>query len=98
MATQKSALHHGIHTFNPAFIESEPLNLNELLNLIMLANEFGYTVKAAHDMKTLSNPILAEIYSVWFAIENELLIFAHNIPMLIEFVQMKYSGSPVNDH
>ena len=85
-------------TLKPEFLDSEPLSLNELLNLIMLANEFGYSVKAAHDPKSGDNPVLAEIYSVWFAIENELLIFAHNIPWLTSFARMKYSGSSVNGH
>lgn len=99
MAAQLKPTHHDdVHTFNPGLLESEPLKLYELLNLIMLANEFGYTVKSAHDLKSGNNPILADIYSVWFAIENELLIFAHNIPRLIEFSRMKYSGFSLNGH
>ena len=78
-------------TLNPDSLESEPLELNQLLNLILLAHESGYTVRAAHDMKLLQNPILADIYTVWFAIENELHVYAHNIPKLVEFTRLKHS-------
>ena len=99
MATQhKTIQEHNIVRLNPTLLESEPLKLDELLNLIMLANQFGYTVKSAHDMKSGDNPILAEIYSVWFAIENELLVFAHNVPWLMEFTRMKYPQASMIGH
>ena len=96
MATQhKTTPHHNIVRLNPP---SEPLKLDELLNLIMLANEFGYTVKSAHDMKSGDNPVLAEIYSIWYAIENELLIFAHNVPWLMRFTRMKNPVNSISGH
>jgi hypothetical protein len=99
MATQhKTNLHNNIYTINPQSLGSDPLRLDELLNLIALANEFGYTVKSAHDKKSGDNPVLAEIYSIWFAIENELLIFAHNVPWLIGLSSMKYAGHSMQGH
>ncbi len=99
MASQyKSNLHDNIYTINPQLLKSDPLRLDELLKLIALANEFGYTVKAAHDKKAGDNPILAEIYSVWYAIENELLIFAHNVPWLSGLTSMKYAGHSNHGH
>jgi len=62
----------------------------------MLANEFGYSVKSAHNMKSGNNAILSEIYSVWFAIENDLPVFAHNIPTLIRFTSRKCSAGSLN--
>ena len=85
----KTNLNHGIHAFNPELLDSEPLTVNDLLKLLGLANEFGYSVKSAHDFESSDQPILAEIYSVWFAIEQELLIFAHNIPRLIQLTRIK---------
>ena len=89
---QKPTYNNDNFTLNPDALESEPLKLDQLLNLILLAHESGYTVKAAHDMKLLQNPILAEIYTVWFAIENELHVFSNNIPKLMEFTRMKHSS------
>lgn len=92
MTTQQNQiLQQSAHTPDSEPLTSEPLQLNELLNLIMLANESGYSVKSAHNMKHGYNAILAEVYSVWFAIENELAIFPHNIPWLIEFMGQDYS-------
>jgi len=99
MATQiKTTAHHNILSFTPPLLKSEPLKLDELLSLIMLANEFGYTVKSAHDMKSGDNPVLAEIYSIWYAIENELLIFAHNVPWLMRFTRMKNPVNSISGH
>jgi len=99
MATQLSPIpNENYHTNNPQPLESEPLKLNELFELIGLANTFGYTVKSAHDKASGDNPILAEVYSVWFAIENELLIFAHNVPWLMGLTSMKYAGHSMNGH
>ena len=97
MASQhKTTQHNNIVKLTSPQLESEPLKLDELLNLIMLANEFGYTVKSARDMKSGDNPILAEIYSIWFGIENELSIFAHNVPWLMQFTRMKYPKISLN--
>lgn len=99
MTTQhKATQHHNIFSLTSPLLESDPLKLDELLDLIMLANEFGYTVKSAHDMKSGDNPILTEIYSVWYAIENELLVFAHNIPWLMELASMKYPRASMIGH
>jgi hypothetical protein len=99
MAAQlKTSLHHHTFAFSPELLDSDPLKLDELLKLIMLANEFGYSVKSAHDPKSGDNPVLAEIYSVWFAIEHELLIFAHNVPWLISFARMKFSDDSMSGH
>jgi len=99
MASQhKTNPHDNIYTIKPQLLTSEPLRLDELLDLIALANEFGYTVKSAHDKKAGDNPVLAEIYSVWFAIENELLIFAHNVPWLTGLTSMKHAGLSMSDH
>ena len=99
MAAQlKTSHHHNIFPISPEFFDSDLLKLGELLKLIMLANEFGYSVKSAHDPKSGDNPILAEVYSVWFAIENELHIFAHNVPWLASFARMKFSDHSMSDH
>lgn len=99
MATQyKTNPHDNIYTITPQLHTSEPLVLDDLLQLIGLANEFGYTVRSAHDNKSGDNPILAEIYSVWFAIENELQIFAHNVPWLIGLTSMKHAGHSMKGH
>lgn len=91
MAAQlKTSLHHEILDFNPDLLESEPLQINELLSLLALANDFGYTVRSAHDFKSVNKPVLAEIYSVWYAIEHELPIFTHNIPRLIQLKRIKH--------
>jgi len=89
-------LHQSIYSIRPSRLESKPLQLGELLNLIMLADGCGYSVKSAHEMKSGNHPVLSDIYTVWFAIENELPVFAHNIPVLIEFIAWKYSGEPSN--
>ena len=88
---QKPSYDHDTFTLDPDSLESEPLELSQLLNLILLANQAGYTVRAAHDMKLLQNPILVDIYTVWFAIENELHIYAHNIPKLMEFTRLRHT-------
>ena len=99
MAAQLKTTHHrNALAFSPEFLESEPLQLNELFKLIMIADEFGYSVKSAHDPKSGDNPVLAEIYSVWFAIENEYLIFADNVPWLTSFSRMKHSDILVSGH
>jgi hypothetical protein len=99
MAAQlKTSHHYNIFPIDPEFPDSKPLKLGELLKLIMLANEFGYSVKSAHDPKSGDNPVLAEVYSVWFAIENELHIFAHNVPWLTSFARMKFSDHSMSGH
>ncbi len=99
MAAQlKTSHHHNIFPISPEFLDSEPLKLDELLKLIMLANEFGYSVKSAHDPKSGDNPVLAEVYSAWFAIENELHIFAHNVPWLASFARMKHTDHSMSGH
>ena len=97
MATQlQLALHESIYTIRPRHLESKPLSLGKLLNLIMLADDCGYSVKTAHEMNSGNHPVLSDIYTVWFAIENEIPVFAHNITALIEFIAWKYSGEPSN--
>ena len=63
----------------------QPLRLEELLTLIKLASEKGYSIKDAKDMKFLYDARSSALYSVWFAIENDLPVFENNIPELIEF-------------
>jgi len=70
---------------HPVAASDEPLQLEEMLSLIKLAHELGYSVKDARDMKSLYDVIASDLYSVWFAIENEIAIFADNILDLIEF-------------
>jgi hypothetical protein len=70
-----------------------PLRLDELLTLINMAAEYGYTVKDARDMKSLYDVISSELYTVWYAIENELCIFAENIDRLIHLTG--WGRSPV---
>ena len=92
MATQHNlSLEQNNNSYNPAFSDCEPLQLDEMLTLIMLASKRGYSVKSARDMKAGYDPILAEVYSVWFAIENELSIFTDNIPGLIRFTGLRES-------
>lgn len=88
---QKPTYAHTTFTLDPDSLESEPLELGQLLNLLLLAHESGYTVKAAHDLQLSRNPVLADIYTVWFAIENELHVYAHNIPRLMEFTRLRHS-------
>ena len=64
---------------------NEPLQLEEMLSLIQSAHDLGYSVKDARDMKSLYDVISSDLYSVWFALENEISIFADNILDLIEF-------------
>ena len=99
MATQQNQIpHQAVDTPDAERLNSEPLQLNEMLELIRLADESGYSVKSAHNMKHGYNSILAEVYSVWFAIENEITIFAHNIPWLIEFMGQDYSEESANEN
>ena len=69
----------------PVNASDEPLQLEEMLSLIKSAHDLGYSVKDARDMKSLYDVISSDLYSVWFALENELAIFAHNILDLVEF-------------
>jgi hypothetical protein len=64
--------------------DGEPLQLAELLTLIKLADDNGYSVKVAREMKNLYDANSTDLYSVWYAIENELPIFVKNIPDLIK--------------
>ena len=73
-------------TFRPSDeTDGEPLRLEEMLTLIKLADDLGYSVKVAKEMKNLYDARSTDLYSVWYAIENELPIFVNNIPDLIEF-------------
>ena len=63
---------------------SQSLAVGELLTLIMLATEHGYTVKAARDMKSLYDAVSSDLYAVWYAIENEVPLFAGNITELVK--------------
>jgi hypothetical protein len=65
--------------------DQEPLRLEEMLTLIKLADDLGYSIKVAKEMRNLYDARSTDLYSVWFAIENELPIFVNNIPDLIEF-------------
>ena len=65
--------------------DREPLRLEEMLTLIKLAGDLGYSIKVAKEMRNLYDARSTDLYSVWFAIENELSIFVNNIPDLIEF-------------
>ena len=75
----------------------EPLQLHEMLSLIQAAHDHGYTVKDARDMKSLYDVISSDLYSVWYAIENQLPIFAHNILDLIEFTGWQRPQSSASD-
>jgi len=63
----------------------DPLQLEEMLSLIKSAHDHGYTIKDARDMKSLYDVISSDLYSIWYAMENEVSLFAHNILDLIEF-------------
>lgn len=73
--------------FRPEVVNTsnEPLQLEEMLTLIQSAHHLGYSVKDARDMKSLYDVISSDLYSVWFALENGISIFSHNILDLIEF-------------
>ena len=79
------ALHQPVSSPHPLDTPREPLQLEEMLSLIKTAHDLGYSVRDARDMKSLYDVIASDLYSVWFAIENELAIFADNILDLIEF-------------
>ena len=63
--------------------DHRPLDLDELRTLISMAAKFGYSVENARDMKTPYGVISSDLFAVWYAIENELCIFADNIDHLI---------------
>jgi len=71
----------------PEELSNEPLQLEEMLSLIKSASDLGYSVKDARDMKSLYDVVSSDLYSVWYALENEITIFAHNILDLIEFTE-----------
>lgn len=85
--TEQQAIEFSQSAFRPEAVNTanEPLQLEELLTLIQSAHELGYSIKDARDMKSLYDVISSDLYSVWFALENEISIFAHNILDLIEF-------------
>ena len=87
-------------TFHPSDeTDGEPLRLEEMLTLIKLADDLGYSVKVAKEMKNLYDARSSELYSVWFAIENELPIYVNNIPDLIEFTGWeRYQSSLIADN
>ena len=87
------ALDKKTHASNVAPVDGEPLGLYELLTLINLAGKRGYSVKESRDLRTSGDEIYAEVFVVWFAIENDLSVFAHNIPGLIAMV-----GLPRHDY
>ena len=64
----------------------------ELFDLIKLAELGGYSVKSAHSSEARNHAILTDIYAVWFAIKNQIPIFEHNIPVLVEFIAWKFSS------
>jgi hypothetical protein len=78
--------------------DQEPLRLEEMLTLVKLAYELGYSIKVAKEMKNLYDARSTDLFSVWFAIENELPIFVSNIPDLIEFTGWeRYKSSLMAD-
>ena len=80
MSEQKTVIFH-----QPDQADEEPLRLEELLTLIKLADDGGYTVKVAKEMKSLYDAISTDLYSVWYAIENDMPLLVANIPDLIKF-------------
>jgi len=73
----------------PTALPGHPLQLEELLSLIKSAHDHGYTIKDARDMKSLYDVVSSDLYSIWYAIENEVSLFAHNVLDLIEFTGWK---------
>ena len=72
-------------------VPEDPLQVDEMLTLIKSAHNLGYSVKQARDMKSLYDVISSDLYSVWYAVENEMAIFTHNVLDLIEFTGWKRS-------
>ena len=70
---------------------TDELNSAQLFDLIRLAELGGYSVQSAHSPESRNHPILTDIYTVWFAIKNQIPVFEHNIPVLVEFIIWKYS-------
>ena len=70
---------------------SRPLQLGEMIALLKLAANHGYAVKTAKNVKSAHDQILSDIYTIWFAIENEIDVFSHNVSQLIELVGWKRS-------
>jgi len=68
-----------------------------MLTLIKSAHDLGYNIKAARDMKSLYDVISSDLYSVWYAIENELAIFTDNIRDLIEFTGWQREKKPAKE-
>ena len=60
-----------------------PLGKDELQSLIRMADLHGYSVINASDLKLPQDDISTELYAAWYAMENELCIFADNIAQLI---------------
>jgi hypothetical protein len=77
--------------------ERSPMRPDELLTLINMAAEHGYTVNDARDMKTPYGVIPSDLFAVWYAIENKLCIFADNIDHLINLTGWEPSMSHVYD-
>ena len=93
MSEQKTVIFH-----QPDQADEEPLRLEELLTLIKLADDGGYTVKVAKEMKSLYDAISTDLYSVWYAIENDMPLLVANIPDLIEFTGWdRYQSSAIAD-
>lgn len=95
---QEFTFHQSIPYSKPNQFQEEPLQLQEMLALIKFADEFGYSIKDAKDMKSLYDAVSSDLYSVWFAIENELSLFTHNIIDLIAFTGWeRYKSSAIGN-
>lgn len=68
--------------------DRNPMQTNELQNLIEMAAERGYTLETANKMNSHHGSemvILSELYAAWYAMENNLTVFDDNFGTLIEF-------------
>jgi hypothetical protein len=74
--------------------DRSPMRSDELLTLINMVAELGYTVNDARDMKSPYGVISSDLFAVWYAIENKLCIFADNIDHLINLTG--WERSPVD--
>ena len=68
-------------------IDKEPLRVDVLRSLINMAELRGYRVADASDLKLPQDDISTDLYAVWYAMENELCIFADNITHLINMTE-----------
>lgn len=68
--------------------DRNPMQPNELQALVDMAAERGFTIDAASEIRSRYQPVLevySELYAAWYAIKNNIVVFADNFSALIKF-------------